>query len=191
VIHDHIIGGVATLLLLAGCTEKKNHIIPWNYGEDVFVFIELIQIKDGEVIQGNYPPGPMIDAPSYFFDKEQRTLASKPIPFEIADSLKVVYGRYGALRGAAGGGATSRLFGVFRFPYEHENVMIMGVDQAGKAHLKYRDETLIIESHDEWIHTVTQRDTVATPQGPAIADFTTTIRIINHGVMDKGMIRTW
>ncbi|TVQ69191.1 MAG: hypothetical protein EA363_09915 [Balneolaceae bacterium] len=190
-IYDHIIGGVATLLLLAGCTAKMHDAVPWSYGEDVFVFIEFIQIKEGSVIQGNYPPGPMIDAPTYFFDKEQKSLASQRIPFEIDDTLKVVYGRYSALRGAAGGGASSRLFGVYRFPYEDGELMIMGVDPTGNTHLKYRDDKLVIESHDQYIHTVTHRDTVATPQGPAIADFTTTIRIINHGVMDKGMIRSW
>ncbi len=189
--HEHIIGGVLTLLLLAGCAAKKHNIVPWIYGADVFVFIEQIQTKEGTVIQGNYPRGRMIDAPTYFFDKEKRTLTSQRIPFVIDDSLKVVYGRYGALKGAAGGGATSRLFGIYRFPFQDGELTITGVDRAGKAHLKYRDATLIIESHEEWIHTVTHRDTVATPQGPAIADFTTTIRIINHGVMDKGMIRTW
>ena len=190
-IQHHIIFAVLIVLLLAGCTAKMHNTVPWNYGNDAFVFVELIQLKEGTVIEGSFPPGPMIDAPTYFFDREQRTLSSQGIPFEIDDTLKVVYGKYSALRGAAGGGASSRLFGIYRFPSEDGELVLMGVDQTGKAHLKYRDEKLIIESHDEWYHTVTHRDTVATPQGPAIADFTTTIRIINHGVMDKGMIRTW
>jgi hypothetical protein len=189
--HDHILCGVVTILMLAGCTSNKHTPEPWTFGYETFVFVELIQMKEGKVIEGNFPPGPMIDAPTYFFDKEQRILASHRVPFEIEDSLKVVYGKYGALRGAAGAGASSRLFGIYRFPFEDGELTITGIDPKGSARLTYRDEKLIIESHDEWIHTVTHRDTVATPQGPAIADFTTTIRIINHGVMDKGLIRTW
>ncbi len=190
-IHNHIKCGVFIVLLLAGCSPNKHSPEHWTFGNDAYVFIELIQNKEGRIIEGSFPPGPTIDAPTYFFDKEQRTIASQRVPFKIDDTLKVVLGRYYALRGAAGGGASSRLFGVYGFPFEDGELMIAGIDPNGSARMTYRDEKLIIESHEEWIHTVTNRDTVATPQGPAIADFTTTIRIINHGVMDKGLIRTW
>jgi hypothetical protein len=184
-------GAAIICLFLAGCTAKVNKTVPWEFGKETFIFIELRVAEDGKVIQGNYPPGRNIDGPAYNFDERARTLEARHISHATADSLKVILGRRLTLRGAAGGGVASRLFGVFKFPYENEEVILNGVDRNGRAYVQYLDKELIIESESEWVYTVTRRDTVDIQQYSAIAEFTTTTRIINYGVLDKSMIRTW
>ncbi len=187
----NITGAVLIGLLLTGCTARVDKAIPWPFENHLVVFIELREVEEGKVIQGNYPPGRRIDFPTYFYDEKQGTLTSQHLSFELDDTLKVVFGRYGALRGAAGGGVASRLYGVYRFPYLYGDLVLRGVDENGKAHLQFRDSELIVDSHDEWKHTETRRDTVDILQYAAVAEFTTTIRIINHGVMEKAKIHTW
>jgi len=180
-----------SVLIMAGCTPRAERAVPWPFEKDEYVFIEHRQEEDGRVIHGNYPSGPMIDFPTYMFDSHSGTLASHDISFEVDDTLKVVFGKSTALRGLAGGGMASQLYGVFRFPYTNEEIVLRGIDEHGNAHIKYRDETLVIESGDEWRHSTTRRDTIGTARDRSIAEFTKTTRIINYGVLKKSNIRKW
>jgi len=168
-----------------------NKTVPWQFGEELFVFIELREVENGQVIQGNYPPGRNINGPVYHFDERARTLESQQRSFRADDSLKVVFGRSLTLRGAAGGGVSNRLYSVYNFPYEVGDVIINGVDGNGRVYVQFREKELIIDSESEWVFTVTRRDTVDIQRYSAIAEFTKSTRIINHGTLEKSMIRTW
>lgn len=182
---------LVTLLIVAGCAPRGEKAVPWPFDEDTFVFIEHRQEEDGRVLQGEYPPGPMIDFPTYMFDPNRGTLAAQEISFAIDDTLKVVFGKSTALRGVAGGGMASRLTGVFTLPYRDEDLVLRGVDENGNAHIQFRNEQIVIESGNEWKHSVTRRDTIGTSRGQSIAEFTKTTRIINYGALDKSNIRKW
>jgi len=178
-------------LFLFGCAPRVEKAIPWTFENDQYVFIEYRLEEDGRVLQGEFPAGPMIDFPTYMFDPHSGALASQEFTFEIDDTLMVIIGRSTALRGVAGGGMASKLRGVYKFPYQFEDLILRGVDEYGNVHIGYRDEPLVIESGDEWNYSTTRRDTVRISRGDAIAEFTKTTRIINYGLLDKSNIRKW
>jgi len=185
------LSAILLCLLFFGCAPRVDKAIPWPFEEDKFVFIEHRQEEDGRVIEGDYPPGPTIDFPTYMFDPYSGTLASQEFTFDIDDDLKVIYGKSTALRGTAGGGMSSKLNGVYRFPYEDEELVLRGVDEHGNAHIIYRDDQIVIESGDEWEYSTTRRDTIGRVRDRSIAEFTKTIRIINYGMLNKSNIREW
>lgn len=190
--NNHNVTGIALVcIILASCNPQIEATIPWPFDEDTYFFIEYRVTKEGRLIQGDYPRGWNIDFPSYLFDPDRGSLASQQLAFSVNDTLKIVLGRRTALQGLAGGGVASRLYGVYGFPHEHEDLIINGVDQDGKAHLQFREEQIIIDSHNEWVHTTIRRDTTGSAQNMAIAEFTDTIRIVNFGALEKAAIRTW
>ncbi len=178
-------------MVLIGCAPRGEKAVPWPFDENEYVFIEYRQEEDGRVIRGEFPPGPMIDFPTYMFDPHNGTLVSHEITFAVDDTLKIVLGKSTALRGAAGGGMTSRLIGIYRLPYQNRDILLRGVDEYGNAHIQFQNEELVIESGDEWGHVTTRRDTIGTPGERSIAEFTKTIRLINYGILDKSNIRKW
>jgi len=182
---------VIICFFIVNCSSRLEKAIPWPFDEDKFVFIEHREVEEGRVLQGDFPPGRMIDFPTYTFDPQRGTLASHRLSFEINDTLKVIIGKRFTLRGAAGGGVASRLHGVYGFPHKNMDLVLHGIDNNGSAHVEFQNKRLIIKSSDEWKHSVTWRDTIDTSRDTAIAEFTQTIRIINYGVLDKVNIYKW
>jgi hypothetical protein len=185
------IGVVLMFVFLAGCASRIDKAVPWPFGTDQVVFLEIRQEEDGRVIRGDFPDGPMIDAPTYMFDPYSRSLASHKLPFNIDDTLKIVLGRSTALRGVAGAGMENRLIGIFNLPYRNEQIIVRGVDRQGTAYLLFRNQPIAVEHGEEWNEMTTRRDTINTPRGQSIAEFTRSIRIINYGLLDKSDIRQW
>lgn len=174
-----------------GCAPRADKAVPWSFDDNQYVFIEYRQEEDGRVIEGEPPPPMIIDFPTYMFDPNSGTLASKEFTFDVDDTLRIVLGKSTALRGAAGGGMASRLVGIYTLPYSGDDIVIRGVDRDVNAHIDYRNERLAVESGDEWQHVETRRDTLGTARDRAIIEYTTTVRIINYGVLDKSKIRRW
>lgn len=73
----------------------------WEISTDKYIFIEHKVITDGEIIEGNYISGQMIDSPSYSYDSYTGKLSGY-IGFKINNSLKLVYGRGLCYTGIAG-----------------------------------------------------------------------------------------
>lgn len=189
-IHTAFVTILGCLFMLS-CAPRAEKAIPWPFETDKFIFIELRDEEDGHVIYGDFPPGPMIDFPTYMFDPNRGVLASHEINFQIDDTLKVVIGKSKSLRGTAGAGMVSQLYGIYTFPYQTDDLFLRGIDEQGTAHIRYRDERILLRSGEEWVASATRRDTLGVSRERAIAEFTQSLRIIHYGLLEKSDITKW
>jgi len=172
------------LFIVYGCDTNKDD---WEISTDKCVFIEHDEITEGELIEGNYITGPMIDSPSYSYNSSAGILSGY-ISFDINKSLKLVYGRGRCLTGVAGGGVSTMLFGIYELPYQTQNLHITNVEANGTVHLLYNDSTIILKSNEEWIHITSGIDIQNNAGEIAKAKLTTTVRIVNNGIILKSNI---
>jgi hypothetical protein len=187
----YTVSAVFIAILWSGCSSGLSRSVPWRIPEHQYVFIEFRSEEEGRVVQGEVPPGPMIDFPTFMFDPHSGALASSALNFPVSDSLKIVLGISRALRGAAGGGISSGLEGVYELPHTNTRLTIYGADDTGAAHVRFNNERITVESDGEWRQTTSRTDTLSTPDGTAITVFTVTYRIINRGILEKSKIRKW
>jgi len=155
----------------------------WELPADKYVFIDHHVHVEGECVEGECQPGPMIDFPTYSFAEETGTLNSW-FSLEVNDALKVVYGNGMSLSGAAGGGAGTQLTEVYTVPAEIEGLRIVQIDRDGTAYLEYNGELLVLAPGQAWTSTTEE----VREQGAGKARLTTTDRIINYGILDKANI---
>jgi hypothetical protein len=125
----------------------------------------------------------MIDFPTYRFDEETRTLSGM-LNFEVNDSLKVVYGAGLSLSGDAGGGAATRLTGVYDLPYEDGPLSIWDVREDGTVELVYRGENIKLAAGESW----SSENVSVTEESGCKMRRNATDRIVNYGFIDKGSI---
>jgi hypothetical protein len=155
-----------------------------------FVFVEHSTHIHGELIEGDYPRK-MIDFPTYRFDQKTGILKGM-IVFGINESLKAVFGSGLGLSGAAGGGASTVLSGVYKLPYEQEGLKIVSIDSDGKVHIEYKNESIVLKSGEEWVKTTSEIDVKEFRGQKGKAKLTTTDRIMNYGILDNSnLVKSW
>lgn len=150
---------------------------------DKYLFLEHEVNIDGVNIEGEYS-GPLIDFPTYCFDSTQGIIEGL-INFPISDSLIGIYGDGLWLSGAAGSGASTRLFGIYNLPYQRSPVMLSSINANGSVSLKYRDSVFVLAKGQEWKAITSRLDTIET----AVTLFITTEKITNHGLQLKSKIQ--
>jgi len=155
----------------------------WELPANQVVFIDHQVRIEGECVEGDCQPGPMIDFPTHGFDPDSRSVHSR-LPLDVNDELKVLYGDGTSLRGVAGGGAATRLMAVYAVPAEVEGVRIVQVDRDGTVTLEVRGEVLVLAPDETWTNTTEE----VREQGAGRARLTTTEQIYNYGIVDKANI---
>jgi hypothetical protein len=158
----------------------------WPISTDEYVFIDHHIHTHGDLIMGAYQEL-MIDFPTYQFDQEAGTLMGS-IDFEIDEELKVIFGSGSSLSCCAGGGAATRLTGVYEVPYERDGFTIERIEPDGTAYIEYDGESIVLASGEEWVKEESRFDTQP-PLG--VARLTTTDKIVNYGILDKSGIEEW
>jgi len=155
----------------------------WELPANQVVFIDHQVRIEGECVEGDCQPGPMIDFPTHGFDPDSRSVHSR-LPLEVNDDLKVLYGDGTSLRGVAGGGAATRLITVLAVPAEVEGVRIVQVSRDGTVILEMRGQVLVLAPDETWTNTTEE----VREQGAGRARLTTTEQIHNYGIVDKANI---
>jgi hypothetical protein len=155
----------------------------WELPANEVVFIDHEVMVEGECVEGDCQPGPMIDFPTHGFDPDTRSVHSR-LPLEVNDDLKVLYGDGTSLRGVAGGGAATRLIAVLAVPAEMEGVRIVQVDRDGTVTLEVGGEVLVLAPDEMWTNTTEE----VREQGAGRARLITTEQIYNYGIVDKANI---
>jgi len=155
----------------------------WELPADKVLFIDHHVRVEGECVEGDCQPGPMIDFPTHGFDPDSRSVHSR-LPLEVNDDLKVLYGDGTSLRGVAGGGAATRLITVLAVPAEVEGVRIVQVSRDGTVILEMRGQVLVLAPDETWTNTTEE----VREQGAGRARLTTTEQIHNYGIVDKANI---
>jgi hypothetical protein len=152
-------------------------------GSGNVLFFDEHRHVEGKILGGESCGMLMIDFPTYRFDEENRVLEGM-INFPVNDSLKVVYGSGLSLSGDAGGGAATRLSGVYSLPYGDGLLSIMDVREDGTVELVYRGENIKLAAGESWS---SENVSVVDKDGCRIRE-NVTARIVNYGFIDRGDI---
>lgn len=156
-----------------------------------YVFIEIWQHTDGEVIEGESPHGILIDFPMYSFYENTGILEIWPPLVEIPDDFLMVVGRGESLGGVAGGGAVSDLIWVDSLPSANLNglsVTSLGAD--GTLSFTYHEMNIILAPGEKWEDVTTSIKEVMSESGEnSLVKYTTTVTIRNYGFQNKNNIR--
>jgi hypothetical protein len=151
-----------------------------------FIFIEQRTHIHGETIEGDYPRV-MIDFPTYSFNEKNGTLSGM-VNFEINETLKAIYGSGLVLSGAAGGGASTGLDGIFDLPFRKDDFQLLKIDIDGTANIVYRGLSITLRKGEEWTNTTSTIDSKEAGNFKGKAMLTITDEIINHGILEKSKV---
>jgi hypothetical protein len=154
-------------------------------GSGNVLFLDEHRHVDGKAVEGSCG-GLMIDFPTYRFDEETRTLSGM-LNFEVNDSLKVVYGSGLSLSGDAGGGAATRLTGVYGLPYEDGPLTILAVREDGTVELVYKNENIKLGVGEAW----SSVNVSVVDKGGCRIRENVTDWIVNYGFIEKEDIVGW
>ncbi len=184
-----------TACVVAGGCKPQPREAPWRIPADKFLFIDHHIVTDGKVIEGEYG-GAQIDMPTYEFDEETQTLSGS-MEFGTGPDLKVVYGVGESLRGAAGEGSGTALYGITALPFTIDEAYgspaleILEVLADGTARMKYRDEEITLKPKGRWSKTFTRIDEQEWGERKGKAKLISSDTIVNHGILDKSKLQSW
>jgi hypothetical protein len=135
------------LIVISGCIQSQKTPAGMPASTE-YAFIDHQTYADGRLINGSYPDI-MIDVPTYRFDTAKGNLAGI-VPFEINESLMIVYGKGTSISGSLGTGSSSILRGGYGLPCSFDALTIEGFTVDGSVHMKYNNETLVLEPGERW-----------------------------------------
>ena len=178
------LGLSAILLALAACPSPQPPKPPADpLPTSRYIFIERHTSTVGECVEGACPPGPMIDFPTYAFDRSTGELSGR-IDFPVDDALLAVFGDGRSLQGAAGSGVATRLSPVIALPHAQEPWTLTALRGDGTISLRRGDLTLNLSPGQIWTETRHEERR----GDDYLATITITERIENFGAHAKAKI---
>ena len=153
-------------------------------------FIDHHILATGELISGQYPSA-LIDFPTYRFDPDTRILQG--MEFKIDKKLIAIYGDGISLSGAAGGGISTMLFGIYKLPftsqgYDTPQITIFEISENGTVELEYRKENISLKIGEKWKKIFTKIEEYDQNQQKGSIKLIQTDEIINYGFLDRSKI---
>jgi len=161
-------------------------------GENTYVFLEIWQHTNGELIEGEYAPGMCIDFPGYDFYENAGVLSIFTPLAEVPDDFLTVVGVGESLSGSVGMGAASGLVWINSFPTTvgavGDNFSMTSLDADGTVSLTYRGINLVLEPGEWW-----ENVTISTEQTGenSLVKYTTMVTVKNYGFQDKNKIKVY
>jgi hypothetical protein len=176
-----ILLGIFCMVAVFSCKNDEDSPV---IGNKNFIFLEHWKNTRGELIEGDYTGGPTIDFPGYRFDKTTQILEGEA-DFKMSKSLIMILGQGASLSGVAGGGAASGLYGIYDLPFKDGNLMVEEIMADGTIRIQYKDSLITLRSKEEWIEKTEELVTQNNNGKIAKANFITTEKFINHGILEK------
>ena len=162
--------------------------------QNSIIFIDHHILVTGKLIKGRYS-GAEIDFPTYRFDQDAKVLQGR-IDFKIDKNLMVIYGDGISLSGIAGGGTSTRLFGIYKLPYTSQGydtpqLTVLKIQDDGSVELEYRKENFTLQIGEKWEKIFTKLEDFKQYQQNGTIEFINTDRIFNYGFLKKSKINNW
>jgi len=174
---------IVLVIFFTSCSFNKQDSFKNYIGDNEFVFVEYLLTQEGEVISGNPPKGMRIDGPTYRFDKETKQLDIHRTDNLQIDSVKILLGNGKILKGAAGGGVSTRLSNIKNLPYSENKLTINKIDKNGIS-FTFDKQKVKLKVDDEWQSSTTRTDTIKMAE-QAIVKIKTTYLVRYYGKLSK------
>lgn len=177
-----IICTAVAYLTFCGCATgiKTSNRIP----NDQVAFIEYQQLFEGKFIEGEIPPGPRIDMPTYSFSAENGTLEVYRNHGNIdTQNIKAILGTGKTLIGASGSGSSTIALGISQTPFNHGNITITEIF-ADRVDFTINGKSLSLKAGESWEDKHIKLDTIYL-DSRAIIETTNSQRVVFHGLINK------
>lgn len=116
---------------------------------DEYAFLDLHTYYNGTLVSGKCPPAG-INFPTYRLETETGCLEGI-VPFEVNDSLLLIYGETTLLSGDYGNGSSGMLTGAYSLPHTSGDLTVNGFTSDGTMYLTYHNQTISLEPGTQWI----------------------------------------
>jgi len=168
------------LVGVSGCVQQRTAGMPQT-GE--YAFLDHQIYDNGKLVSGTCPPA-AINFSTYTFQTDTGSLEGL-VPFEINDSLLLIYGESTTLSGDYGTGGSGMLDGAYALPHTAGNITINGIASDGTMYLMYHNQTIALAPGTQWtdISTGTEVTTACT------INRTTTDILTYYGNYQKSAIK--
>lgn len=165
---------------VSGCVQQRTAGMP-QAGE--YAFLDHQIYDNGKLVSGTCPPV-AINFSTYNLATDTGSLEGL-VPFEVNDSLLLIYGERTTLSGDYGTGGSGMLDGAYALPHTSGNITINGITSDGTMYLTYHNQTIALEPGTQWtdISTGTEMTTTCT------INRTTTDILTYYGNYQKSAIK--
>jgi hypothetical protein len=123
---------------------------------DQYAFLDHHMYYSGTLVGGKCPMV-SINFSTYRLDTGAGTLEGI-VPFEVNDTLLLIYGQSTTLSGDYGNGSSGMISGGYSLPYTSGNMTVNGFTSDGTLYITYRNQTIALESGKQWTDITTGTD---------------------------------
>ena len=168
------------LLGVSGCVQQRTVGMP-QAGE--YAFLDHQIYDNGKLVSGTCPPA-AINFSTYTFQTDTGSLEGL-VPFEVNDSLLLIYGESVTLSGDYGTGGSGMLDGAYALPHTAGNLTVNGFTSDGTMYLTYHNQTIALAPGTQWTDISTGTDVTTT----CTINRTTTDILTYYGNYQKSTIK--
>jgi hypothetical protein len=149
------------LVGVSGCIQSQQRAAGMPQAGE-YAFLDHHLYYTGMLVSGTCPPT-AINFSTYRLETETGSLEGL-VPFEVNDSLLLIYGESTSLSGDYGTGGSGMLEGVYTLPHASGNLTVNGFTSDGTMYLTYHNQTIALEPGTQWtdISTGTEVTTACT-----------------------------
>jgi hypothetical protein len=152
-----------------------------------YVLLEFHTVRSGELLEGTYPPGRVINGYTYILN-DDGTLYAPGFDGAGSDSLIAFLAITVGLAGTEGSGTSAMLHEIYSLPYKNEELHILRMSKQGTAYLAFGEEELSLQTGEEWTRRFTRTDTLQYSNSRSVTELTVTESIRNKGIFKKSQI---
>ena len=121
-----------------------------------YAFLDHQVYYNGVLVSGKCPPV-AINFSTYHLATDTGSLEGF-VPFEVNDSLLLIYGKSTILSGDYGTGGSGMLDGAYALPYTSGNLTVNGFASDGTMYLSYHNQTIALAPGTQWTDISTGAD---------------------------------
>ncbi|MGD0535672.1 MAG: hypothetical protein ABR999_09590 [Methanoregula sp.] len=123
---------------------------------DQYAFLDHHTYYSGTLVNGKCYPA-VINFSTYRLEMETGSLEGI-LPFEVNDSLLLIYGESTSLSGDYGNGSSGMLTGVYALPHSSGILTVNGFTSDGTMYLTYHNQTIALEPGTQWTDVMTDTE---------------------------------
>jgi hypothetical protein len=170
------------LVGVSGCIQSQQRTAGMPQAGE-YAFLDHHIYYNGMLVSGTCPPT-AINFSTYRLETETGSLEGL-VPFEVNDSLLIIYGESTTLSGDYGTGGSGMIDGAYALPHTSGNLTVNGFTSDGTMYLTYHNQTIALEPGTQWtdISTGTEVTTACT------INRTTTDILTYYGNYQKSTIK--
>jgi hypothetical protein len=170
------------LVGVSGCVQSQQRTVGMPQAGE-YAFLDHHIYYNGMLVSGKCPQT-AINFSTYHLETDTGSLEGL-VPFEVNDTLLLIYGMSTTLSGDYGTGGSGMLDGAYALPHTTGNLTVNGFTSDGTMYLTYHNQTIALAPGTQWTDITTGTDVTTT----CTINRTTTDILTYYGNYQKSTIK--